>query len=67
MELRRAAEQNNKQNKRLLTQKGMKESWDGLQIILSTITHRAATEIQLCHGAYFKQFWVFFVFFVCFF
>lgn len=62
MELRRAAERNDKQNKRLLTQKGIKESWDGLQIILS-ITHRAATEIQLCHGAYFKQFWVFFFFF----
>lgn len=58
MELRRAAERNDKQNKRLLTQKGIKESWDGLQIILSTITHRAATKIQLWHGAYFKQFWV---------
>lgn len=46
MELRRAAERNDKQNKRLLTQKGIKESWDGLQIILSTITHTAATEIQ---------------------
>lgn len=46
MELCRAAERNDKQNKRLLTQKGIKESWDGLQIILSTITHTAATEIQ---------------------
>lgn len=61
MELRRAAERNDKQNKRLLTQKGIKESWDRLQIILSTITHRVATEIQLCHGAYFKQFWVIFL------
>lgn len=60
MELSRAAEQNDKQNKRLLMQKSIKESWDRLQIILSTITHRAATEIQLWHGAYFKQFWVFF-------
>lgn len=60
MELCRAAELNDKLNKRLLTQKGIKESWDGLQIILSTVTHRAATKIQLCHGTYFKQFWVFF-------
>lgn len=63
MELCRAAERNDKQNRRLLMQKGIKESWDGLQIILSAITHRAATEIQLCHGAYFKQFWLFFFFF----
>lgn len=61
MELRRAAERNDKQNKGLLTQKGIKESWDGLQIILLTITHRAATVIQLCHGAYYKQLWVFFL------
>lgn len=56
MELRHVAERNDEQNKRLLTRKRPKENWDGLQIIFSTITHRAAIEIQLCHGAYFKQF-----------
>lgn len=61
LELCHVAERHDKQNKRLLMRKGIKESWDGLQIIFSTIIHKAAVEIQkVCHGAYLKQFWVIF-------